>query len=124
MPQSWNKVHLAHLMQRVILLYELNDTPEVPTDNLTTHKREQTLEKAGARQRTLSLHQEQRIAEAFALLAAKSDDPKKVVAACVEEGRNGQSMTVNLAVNNGGLEAVQKGFQRIGQILQRLNKRG
>src|SRR4051812_18743932 len=46
--------------------------------------------------RVLRLCQERRIAEAFVLLAAYTDDPKRIMATCVEEGKDWQSMVIKL----------------------------
>lgn len=101
-------VRLAHLMQRINLLHFLNHTPEKPTDNFARHADEQTQIEGISTCRVLSLQQERRIAEAFVSLATCSDDPKRVMAACVEEGKDSRSITVKLAVNNGVLEGVQE----------------
>ncbi|KAF2175390.1 hypothetical protein K469DRAFT_683991 [Zopfia rhizophila CBS 207.26] len=122
MENPWDHVQLPHLMQRIILLYHLNHTPEEPSDNWTLRAQKQIQAKSSARPRTLSLRHERRIAEAFVLLAANSDDPRRIMAACVQEGENGQSMTVKLAVNSGELERVQKRLKKMGDLLQQLSK--
>ena len=115
---------LACLMQRSHFLYLLNDAPERQTDNWNSQAARDILKDCTESQRVLSLRQERRLSEAFAFIAARSDDPRKVVAACVEEGSDGKSLTIKLAVNNGGLEAVQAGFENMGKILQRIHENG
>jgi hypothetical protein len=72
--------------------------------------------------RSLTLREERRLSEAFALLAANSDDPGRVAAACVEEHRLKQLLTVKLSVNKGELNAVKKSLDKIALILQRISR--
>ena len=122
--QSLDRAFLARLAQKLALLWLLNDLPEEPSDNYSKWDTERNNEAAPG-SRKLTLLQERKIVEAFALFAAKTDDPKKIVAACIEEGRDGRSMVVNLAVNNGILDDVERKFRRMALILQEIstNKR-
>lgn len=76
------------------------------TDNLT--------------KRVLSLQREKQLAESFAFLAATTNDPKKIVAACVEESKKGRCLIIRLAVNNGNLDNVKAGFERMARALERI----
>lgn len=124
MDSVWSEVQLAHLMQRISLLHHLNHTPEHPSENWTQYLPEQVGIQSASLCRVLSLRQERRIAEAFVLLASSSDDPKRIMAACIEEGEDGRSMTVKLAVNHGELDEVRQHLQGMGHLLQQTNKAG
>ena len=64
------------------------------------------------------------LGQSFAFLAATSDDPKKVVAACIEESEKNECLTVKLAINSGGLDHVIAGFERMAKILERVARKG
>lgn len=74
----------AHLLQKIILLQLLNRTQEKPTEKILSDSR---LREGGSSVRVFSLQREKELAESFAFLAATTDDPKKIVAVCVEEMR-------------------------------------
>ncbi len=74
--------------------------------------------------RILDLQREKELAESFAFLAATTDDPKKVVAACVEEGEDQACLTVRLAMNSGNLNHVVAGFERMAKIFERFARTG
>ncbi len=120
-PQGWRDIDQAHLQQKVILLQLLNRTPEKPTEiNLSELKaREDNFP-----ERILDLQCEKELAESFAFLAATTDDPKRVVAACVEEGEEKGCLIVRLAVNNGSLDHVKAGFERMAKIFEQVARTG
>ena len=119
--QGWQNVDQAHLQQKVILLQLLNRTPEKPTEIplLESKAREADVPK-----RILDLQREKELAESFAFLAATTDDPKRVVAACVEECEEKRCLIVRLAINNGSLDHVKAGFERIAKIFERVARTG
>lgn len=114
--QGWRNIDQAHLLQKIILLQLLNRTPKEPSEiNLLEWKtREYDFPK-----RILDLQREKELAESFAFLAATTNDPKKVVAACVEEGEGQACLAVRLATNNGNLNHVIAGFERMAKIFER-----
>ena len=118
----WNELSRARLLQQVMLLHLLNDQPEQPSRPMDDYRGE--IQDLSRQQRHLTYRQERRLAQDFALLAANTDDPRKVTSACVEEGANGRSMEIKLAVNNGGLDEVQDSFRKMAKILQRINSNG
>jgi hypothetical protein len=120
MDQSSTMESWSRLKQKIILLHHINDTPEPPSENCL-HEQSRVI-KAGNQQRSLTLREERRLSEAFALLAANSDDPARVAAACVEEHRLKQLLTVKLSVNKGELNAVKKSLDKIALILQRISR--
>ena len=114
---SWDSIDQAHLLQKIILLQLLNRTPEKPS---VTSLSELKAPEDDLSERILDLQREKELAESFAFLAATTDDPKKVVAACVEEGEKNECLTVRLAINNGGLDHVTAGFDRMAKIFERV----
>jgi hypothetical protein len=109
-------VQLEQLLGRIVLLQLLNDTPQPPSEN--------HIPRTSVSSRVLSLKREKELTEILAFLAAYTDDPKKVVALCIEEETHGKGMIIRLAVNNGDLTSLQEGFQRLAAILERLAKQG
>lgn len=120
-PHKWREIDHAHLLQKIILLQMLNEVPEKPGENniVSLQSREGV-----SSTRSLTLQREKELAESFAFLAATTDDPKKIVAACVEEDEAKGCMTVRLAVNNGGLDNVKAGFEKMSEILKRATQSG
>ena len=99
----------------------LNEVPEKPCENKLGDLESREGMSSG---RSLTLQREKELAESFAFLAATTDDPKKIVAACVEEDKASGCITVRLAVNNGGLDNVKAGFEKMSAIFKQATKRG
>lgn len=72
----------------------------------------------------VELQREKELAESFAFLAATMDDPRKVVAACVEENREMNCLTVKLAINHGSLDQVRMSFEKMVKILEQVAREG
>ena len=72
-----------------------------------------------ANQYSLSFKQEQKIAEAFAVLLVNTDDTTKVGAVCIEEHRDGKGLVVRTAVNSGAQDERKSAFERIAGTLMR-----
>jgi hypothetical protein len=67
---------------------------------------------------TITLQHERKIAEAFAILLAHTDDPSAVGAICVEEQRNPIGLLVRTAVNSGSQSERMANFKRIARALE------
>ena len=119
--QGWRNIDQAHLLQKIILLHLLNRTPEKPSEIKLSELRAREDDLS---ERILDLQRENELAESFAFLASTTNDPKKVVAACVEEGEEKGSLTVRLAINNGNLHHVTAGFERMAKIFERVARTG
>jgi len=119
-PLTWRKVE-QQTLAKIVLHQLLNDTPEPPSENAI---HDSISSNNTSSPRVLSLKREKELAEALAFLAGNTDDPKKVIALCIEEEPDGKGMTIRLAVNNGDLENVQNGFRRFSDILQSITKKG
>jgi len=119
--RGWRDADQAHLLQKIILLQLLNNTPEKPSKMSISERSTQTDNFA---KRVLGLQREQQLAESFAFLAATTNDPKKIVAACVEESKKGRCLIVRLAVNNGSLDTVKAGLERMARALERIARAG
>jgi hypothetical protein len=114
-------VQPEQLLAMVVLLQQLNETPQPPSDNFIDSSSSTDTPSSS---RVLSLKREKELAETLSFLAAYTDDPKKVVALCIEEEKDGKGLIIRMAVNNGDLERLQKDFQRVAEILKRLALRG
>lgn len=76
------------------------------------------------RHRTLSLQQEQQLAEAFAVLLVHTDDTGAVGAVCVEETRKPVGLIVKTAVNSGSQDGRIKIFHSVMRALNALSPTG
>lgn len=119
--QGWRNIDQAHLLQKIVLLQLLNRTPEKPSEIKLSELKAREDEST---ERILDLQREKELAESFAFLAATTNDPKKVVAACVEEGEEKGCLTVRLAINKGNLDHVISGFERMAKIFERVARTG
>ncbi|KAK0101727.1 hypothetical protein ONS95_006882 [Cadophora gregata] len=111
---SSREANIPELQARIALLQLCNKTPSPPTEHLPHDIA------INSSSRILPFIKEKELVKTLAFLASTTDDPGRVVAVCVEEGRDGRSMTIKLAINNGGLVDVVKGFKKMGEILQRI----
>ena len=118
---GWRNIDQAHLLQKIILLQSLNRTPKKPSVISLSELNTRTDELP---ERILDPQREKELAESFAFLAATTDDPKKVVAACVEEGEKKECLTVRLAINNGSLDHMIARFERMAKIFERVARTG
>ncbi len=119
--RGWRDFDQAHLLHKIILLQLLNNTPEKPSEMSISERSAQT---DNLTKRVLSLQREKQLAESFAFVAATTNDPKKIVAACVEESKKGRCLIIRLAVNNGNLDNVKAGFERMARALERIARAG
>jgi hypothetical protein len=69
--------------------------------------------KAAGYTRNLTLEQEKRWAETFALLLATTNDPSRVGAVCIEEKPDGSGFVVRTATNTGSQEGRKSTFYRL-----------
>jgi len=118
---GFRAVDRRRLREAIILLYKLNDTPELPREN----SMDDYLKRSGASQgRLLIPVREKQLVETFAFLASASDDPRKVASLCIEENPDQRGLTIKLAANHGDLSLVKQGFERMARILERISRRG
>jgi hypothetical protein len=106
----------SQFQQTISNLWELNEVPEVPVENLVVLEEDST--------RRLSIAREKEIASNLAFLSATSDNSLKVMAVCVEENNNGEGVTIRIASNTGDLSAVTSGFTMLATILEQAARRG
>ena len=113
---GFRAVDRRRLREAIILLYKLNDTPELPREN----SMDDYLKRSGASQgRLLIPVREKQLVETFAFLASASDDPRKVASLCIEENPDQRGLTIKLAANHGDLSHVKRGFEDMARILER-----
>lgn len=108
------------MLHKILLLQLVNEIPEHPAKNDLNGYEDPT----DSADRCLSIKLEARLALCFAFLAARTDDPRKVVAACIKENVQGDSCTVLVASNHGTLEVIEKSFRKIADILERTSRQG
>ncbi|MCJ1437405.1 hypothetical protein MMC27_006792 [Xylographa pallens] len=104
------------LAQDILILQALDETPVPPSENSIDHY---AASHASGPARVLSLVHERRLVEILTYWASSSDDPKKVIALCIEENRNGQAMIIRLAVNHGNLDQVKVGLEAMKVTLEK-----
>ncbi|KAG4432319.1 hypothetical protein IFR05_012198 [Cadophora sp. M221] len=112
---------LQDLQTKIVLLEALNDTP---ADQAEKYLDEAAQNDCDSTTRVLSLAREKNLTENLAFIASATDDPGKVLALAIEEEESGKGMNITLAVNNGGLENVRIGLEKIARILQDVCKQG
>lgn len=71
-----------------------------------------------AKNYALSIQQEQKIAEAFAILLANTDDPNTVGAICLEEQPDRNGLLIRTAVNSGLQKERTANFAKIADSLR------
>ncbi|MCJ1382953.1 hypothetical protein MMC17_006066 [Xylographa soralifera] len=103
------------LAQNIFILQALNETPVPPSENSIDHY---AASHSFSPTRVLSLVHERRLVEILTYWASSSDDPRKVIALCVEEEKNGKGMIVRLAVNHGNLDQVNASFNAMKVTLE------
>ena len=103
------------LAQNIFILQALNETPVPPSENSID---DYAASHADSPTRVLTLVHERRLAEILTYWASSSDDPRKVIALCVEEKKNGQAMVIRLAVNHGNLDHVKVAFNAMRVTLE------
>ncbi|KAI9652828.1 MAG: hypothetical protein M1831_006353 [Alyxoria varia] len=111
----WLPSRHALLSHRIRLLHALNKIPQDPCPNVVDDEWG-----IDVKHRVLSVRQEQDIGQALAFIAASSDDPHKIVGISIQESDQA-SVHINLAVNHGHLNVVEKHFEQIGGVLQRVS---
>lgn len=73
---------------------------------------------------SLTVDQEGEIVSNLAFLSSRRKDSKMVIAIGIEEDRDGQGMTIRMAVNGDHPVYVKEGLARISAILERISRRG
>ncbi|KAL9591377.1 MAG: hypothetical protein Q9179_007784, partial [Wetmoreana sp. 5 TL-2023] len=101
------------LMEAITLLYMLNKCPESPKDNQQSKSFS-----AVSSIYQLPFQREKQIVENLAFLSATTSDPAKVMAVCLEEGRDRRSCTIRLTSNNGDTDDVVLGFKLVAKIME------
>ncbi|KAI9052683.1 hypothetical protein LZ554_004022 [Drepanopeziza brunnea f. sp. 'monogermtubi'] len=119
--EGFTQNELQQLQAKIALLKSLNETPIPPTENRPPETGDGGHD---LHPRVLGFHQEKALAEGFAFLASTTDDAGKVIALCIEEGQDRKSMKIVLAVNNGNISDVSRGFRKIADSLQAVAREG
>lgn len=112
--------------ENIVLLSMLDETPNPPHANCIVVAESRKKKKTA--QRILSPEKESALVRRISFLAAVTDDPNHIVAACLEELPTGDGMRVMLAINKGeagssskALNRIQCGLENIFQLLCRTN---
>jgi ribosomal protein L22 len=125
MPQSsWGEIDHMQLRHKILLLELLNNTPEPPSTTTINKERRKSIS-ATESDHALDFQREKELAEAFAFLAATTNDPRKIIAACVKEHIDKRrGLTIQLSVNRGELGYVKNGFEKMAKILEHAAQEG
>jgi hypothetical protein len=99
------------LSENIALLGQFGKTLIDPTVNNTPQWVNR--DSQGSHEHCLTFEQEQRTAEAFALLLATTDDRNAIGAVCVEEKLDGSGFIVRTAVNSGSQDERLDTFRRL-----------
>ena len=98
------------LVENITLLWTLCKVPDRPKENQISGN--------DVKGRQLPLDRERQLVESFAFLSATTDDPRQVMAVCIEEDPDKIGMTIRLASNTGDLSQVTEGFNGIARTLE------
>ena len=104
------------MWQTISRLRTLNEVPEMPKENALHSGIDAT--------RRMSISREKEIASNLAFLSATSGDCLKVIAVCVEEHRNREGTTIQIASNTGDISEVTNGFMMLAKVLEQAAWRG
>lgn len=113
------RMALDGLVEDILLLHEINKTPEVPHDNIL----QRSFGKDDGR-RVLKIEHEKSIASALSFLSSYTDDPARVSALCVQESGDKNGLVVCIAENTGDCTRLKKGIEGIGSILMKEARTG
>lgn len=113
-------VSLGAIAENIALL-ELLGPREGYSENFVPPK---FLDKSHASRYVLSLEDERRTAEAFAILLTNTDDGTKVGAVCVEQPPHGRGLVIRTAVNTGSQSDRKDAFVKITSALKRASDAG
>ncbi|KFY42047.1 hypothetical protein V494_02643 [Pseudogymnoascus sp. VKM F-4513 (FW-928)] len=105
----------SQFQQTISNLWEINEVPELPVENLIVLEEDST--------RRLSIARETEVASNLAFLSATSDNSLKVMAVCVEKNISGEGVTIRIASNTGDLSGVTSGFKIFARILEQAARR-
>ena len=102
------------LAENVAVLRRICDKPMSPTRNdlITTENR---------KGRTLSLKNEASIVHDISYLVSHSSQAGQVMAMCVEELSDKQSMVISIATNEGSTSFLEGSLRSVADILQQQN---
>ena len=107
------------LMEAIVLLYMINQCPGSPKENQPP----QTLSTLSASYQ-LPFQREKEIVDNLAFLSATTNDPKRVMAVCLEEARDRGGCMIRLSSNTGSLDEVVNEFNHMARILEKAASRG
>ena len=113
---AWGNVSSRRLLENITLLCMLDEVPEMPKANV--------LSDGPKERRILPIQLERDIVDDLAFLSSYADDSNKVMAVCIEEHHNGESLIIRIACNSGGLQKVKDGFTNLANVLQKAASRG
>jgi hypothetical protein len=103
--------HRGALSENIAVLGQFGKTLTDPIINYTPPW--VNIGSQSSRDRLLTFEQEQRTAEAFALLLATTDNRNAIGAVCIEEQPDGSSFIVRTAVNSGSQHERLDTFRRL-----------
>lgn len=117
---AWGRVSGQRLRENVTLLWLLGQEPEKPAESPIP----QGVWEDASSWRQLTVERERDLVDTLAFFSASSDDPEKVIAVCVEEQKDGQSMTIKIAANSGDMEPRKEALERIVSMLEHVASEG
>ena len=113
---GWGSVACQRLTENIIVLGIL-------TSQQAGQPSENKIPLGNTSSRQLPIERERDLVHMFAFLSATRDDPKRVMAVCLEEHVQKQAMTIKVAANTGDLSDVKEGLKKVARILESISKR-
>ena len=111
---NWGSVTCQRMTENIILLGMLSNQQAGPPS-------ENKLPKETISNRHLPIKRERDIANMLAFLSATVHDSTRVMAVCIEEYPQKNSMVIKIASNTGDLKEVKEAFERIAYILEHVS---
>ena len=116
-----DKVDQQMLGENIALLRLLGKEPGKPAKNMIPPG---FWEQGTSFPRKMTIERERDLANTLAFLSGSSNDPEKVIAVCVEEQKDGESTTIRIAANRGGMQPRKEALEKIASILEQVASEG
>ena len=113
---GWGSVACQRLTENIIVLGILtNQQAGQPSEN--------NMPSQITPSRQLPIERERDLVHMFAFLSATRDDPKRVMAVCLDEHVQKTAMTIRVAANRGDLSDLKEELKKIAHVLESVSKR-
>ena len=114
---GWGSISCQRLTENIIIL-------GIFTNQQAAQPSENQIPTESSPSRQLSIERERDPVHMFAFLSAIRDDPKRVMAVCLEEHVQKKAMIIRVAADRGDLSDLKEEMKKIAYILESVSRRG